>query len=146
MEVDGEGVHIVAQSALDGVLYYGYVLNTALSGTTITVNWKKVDATSSVGRWTDIKLEDATKSGYAAKPVITYQDAAKLNTISAVKIAYIEDVTNGIWEAMTDPAVCEASDMKLSLAVDVSDGAVTNRYGVGINSTALYVDFLRGEQ
>lgn len=145
MEVDGEGVHIVAQSALDGVLYYGYVLNTALSGTTITVNWKKVDATSSVGRWTDIKLEDATKSGYAAKPVITYQDAAKLNTISAVKIAYIEDVTNGIWEAMTDPAVCEASDMKLSLAVDVSDGAVTNRYGVGINSTALYVDFLRGE-
>lgn len=152
MEVDGEGVHIVAQSALDGVLYYGYVLNTALSGTTITVNWKKVDATSSVGRWTDIKLEDATKSDYAAKPVITYQDAAKLNTISAVKIAYIEDVTNGIWEAMTDPAVCEASDMKLSLAVDVSDGAVTNRYGavtnrygVGINSTALYVDFLRGE-
>ena len=145
MEVDGEGVHIVAQSALDGVLYYGYVLNTALSGTTITVNWKKVDATSSVGRWTDIKLEDATKSGYAAKPVITYQDAAKLNTISAVKIAYIEDVTNGIWEAMTDPAVCEASDMKLSLAVDVSDGAVKNRYGVGINSTALYVDFLRGE-
>ncbi|MCI7397763.1 MAG: hypothetical protein MSS56_05310 [Spirochaetia bacterium] len=146
MEVDGEGVHIVAQSALDGVLYYGYVLNTALSGTTITVNWKKVDATSSVGRWTDIKLEDATKSGYAAKPVITYQDAAKLNTISAVKIAYIEDVTNGIWEAMTDPAVCEASDMKLSLAVDVSDrAAVKNRYGVGINSTALYVDFLRGE-
>lgn len=145
MEVDKDGVHIVAQSALDGVLYYGYVLNTALSGTTITVNWKKVDATSSVGRWTDIKLEDATKSGYAAKPVITYQDAAKLNTISAVKIAYIEDVTNGIWEAMTDPAVCEASDMKLSLAVDVSYGAVKNRYGVGINSTALYVDFLRGE-
>ena len=145
MEADKDGVHIVAQSALDGVLYYGYVLNTALSGATITVNWKKVDATSSVGRWTDIKLEDATKSGYAAKPVITYQDAAKLNTISAVKIAYIEDVTNGIWEAMTDPAVCEASDMKLSLAVDVSDGAVKNRYGVGINSTALYVDFLRGE-
>ncbi len=145
MEVDKDGVHIVAQSALDGVLYYGYVLNTALSGTTITVNWKKVDATSSVGRWTDIKLEDATKSGYAAKPVITYQDAAKLNTIGAVKIAYIEDVANGIWEAMTDPAVCEASDMKLSLAVDVSDGEVRDRYGVGINSTALYVDFLRGE-
>ncbi len=147
IEVDKEGLHIVAQSALDGILYYGYVKTSSLSGSEITVEWHKVDSTSSVGRWTDIKLEDASKTGYEAKPVVTYQDASKLNTIKAVKIAYIENVEKGIWEAMTDPAVCEASDSKLSLAVDVYDmESVESRYGVGINSTSLYVDFLRAEE
>ena len=80
-----------------------------------------------------------------AKPVITYLDQIALKSTDAVKIAYVD--SNGIWECMTDPAVCVADDEKLSLVVTALDTkGKRNRYAIGINSDNLYVDFLRDEQ
>ena len=79
------------------------------------------------------------------RPVITYQNASKLNTTSAVKIAYVDD--NGNWEAITSPSVFEAQDSKVSGVVTAIDKTgKTNRYAIGINSTEFAVDFMRGEE
>lgn len=147
MEVGKDGeLHITAQDVTNGILYYGCFK----SDKSKVVDWTKVDATSSVGRWTDIKLEDSTKSGLQAKPIITYMDASKLNTVDAVKVAYISSVksaTEGTFDAMTDPAKYEASDEKLSIVTTALDSAgKTNKLAVGINSSVLAVDFLRDEQ
>ena len=146
MEVGTDGeLHITAQDVTNGILYYGCFK----SDNSKVVDWTKVDATSSVGRWTDIKLEDSTQSGLLAGPVITYMDASKLNTVDAVKVAYISSVTSateGTFDAMTDPAKYEASDEKLSIVTTALDSAgKTNKLAVGINSSVLAVDFLRGE-
>lgn len=142
MEMDNNGsFHVVAQDAGKGILYYGYFSSVKASPDD---GWKVVDATSSVGRWTDIKLEAPAESGIDAKPVITYQDASRLNTTSAVKIAYID--ASGYWESMTDPALLEASDQKLSLVTEALDlEGKKNRFAIGFNSTELAVDFLRNE-
>ena len=112
----------------------------------ISDSWVAVDSTSSVGRWNDIKLENyAGNSMATCKPVITYQDASRLNTTSALKIAYVD--ANGSWEAMTSPSVYEAQDAKLSTIVTAVDKKnKTDKYAIGFNSTELAVDFLRGEQ
>ena len=141
MEIDSNNrFHVVAQDANSGILYYGYF--ESISSKPVG-GWIKVDATSSVGRWTDIKLEDYSKAGLAAKPVITYMNSSKLNTKSAVKIAYYDSLENS-FDALTDPTIWEATDQKLSLAVTANDSK--GKYAIGINSTSFAVDFLRGEE
>lgn len=145
MEMDASGgFHVVCQDAISGVLYYGYFASISDSP---TGGWKKVDATSSVGRWTDIKLANPTKSGLAAEPVVTYMDGSKLDTTYAVKVAYMTDSTNCIWDSETDPAEYAAnSQYKMSIVSEALDlEGKTNKLAVGINSSMLAVDFLRGE-
>lgn len=144
MEIDSSGgLHIVCQDAIAGVLYYGYFADGIAENP--TGGWKKIDATSSVGRWTDIKLEDSSKTGLDAKPVVTYMDATKLDTTQAVKVAFVEDET---WESMTAPSEKQAgSQYKMSLVVDVLDkNNKSNKLAVGFNSDMFAVDFLRGEE
>ena len=97
-----------------------------------------------------------------AKPIITYMDAAKLDTVDAVKVAYVDSATKatvGRFESLTDPAEYEASDEKLSIVTTALDNgtykngvkvtgstAHTNRLAVGINSNMLAVDFLRSPE
>ncbi|MCQ2591188.1 MAG: Ig-like domain-containing protein [Treponema sp.] len=145
MEMDSsENLHITAQDVTNGVLYYGCF---KADGTKI-VDWMKVDATDSVGRWTDIKLEDSENTGLAAKPVITYMSTSKLGTKFAVKVAYLDNSNS--FEAITDPSNFEASDQKLSLVLkgrQIDSGNTTIApIAVGINSTEFAVDFLRDEQ
>ncbi|MBO5117568.1 MAG: hypothetical protein J6C25_08695 [Treponema sp.] len=145
MEMDASGgLHVVCQDAISGVLYYGYFASISESP---TGGWKKVDATSSVGRWTDIKLANPSKSGLAAEPVVTYMDGSKLDTTYAVKVAYMTDSTNCIWDSETDPAEYAAnSQYKMSIVSEALDlEGKTNKLAVGINSSMLAVDFLRGE-
>lgn len=148
MEMDNSGnLHIAAQDVTNGKLYYGmFTLNEAKMQYVISGSWQAVDATSSVGRWNDIKLENPAGTTMATcRPVITYQNASKLNTTSAVKIAYVDD--NGNWEAITSPSVFEAQDSKVSGVVTAIDKTgKTNRYAIGINSTEFAVDFMRGEE
>lgn len=144
MEIDSSSnLHIVAQDVTNGILYYGCFKS---DGTEV-VAWTKVDATDSVGRWTDIKLENpsAESSGLDAKPVVVYMNTSKLNTSESVKVSYVD---NGAFEAMTDPASYEASDEKLSIVTTPLEGStsVTSKLGIGINSTVLALDFLRGEE
>ena len=144
MEIDSSGgLHIVCQDAIAGVLYYGYFADGVAENP--TGGWKKIDATSSVGRWTDIKLADSSKTGLDAKPVVTYMDATKLDTTQAVKVAFVEDET---WESMTAPSEKQAgSQYKMSLVVDVLDkNNKSNKLAVGFNSDMFAVDFLRGEE
>ena len=70
-------------------------------------------------------------------------DSSKLNTKSAVKIAYYDSLENS-FDALTDPTIWEATDQKLSLAVTANDSK--GKYAIGINSTSFAVDFLRGEE
>lgn len=145
MEMDASGgFHVVCQDAISGVLYYGYFPSISKSPKD---GWKKVDATSSVGRWTDIKLANPSKSGLAAEPVVTYMDGSKLDTTYAVKVAYMTDSTNCIWDSETDPAEYAAnSQYKMSIVSEALDlEGKTNKLAVGINSSMLAVDFLRGE-
>ena len=141
MEMDASGnLYIAAQDVKRGRLYYGKILSTAYGSDDeeITVNWTLVDATDSVGRWTDIKL-DANEN-----PVITYMNSAKLNTTAAVKIAYFDGDT---WECITDPAKYEATDQKLSLVLNTVDNDSKNAaLAVGINAEMFALDFLRGEE
>ena len=147
MEMDkSRNLHIVAQDVTNGVLYYGlFTLNESFRYELSGDKWTAVDSTSSVGRWNDIKLENY--DGYSmetCKPVITYQDASRLNTTAAVKIAFVD--SNGCWEAMTSPSVFEAQDSKLSTIVTAIDKKnISNRYAIGINSTEFAIDFLRDE-
>ena len=146
MEMDASGgFHVVCQDAISGVLYYGYFASISDSP---TGGWKKVDATSSVGRWTDIKLANPTESGLAADPVVTYMDGSKLDTTYAVKVAYMTDSTNCMWDSETDPAEYAAnSQYKMSIVSEALDlDGKTNKLAVGINSSMLAVDFLRGEK
>ena len=154
MEIDNAGgLHITAQDVDNGVLYYGYAPR---SESKYNVTWVKVDATSTVGRWTDIKLETPNGtttvtnnviSSFGANPVLTYMDSSKLNTKNAVKIAY---VVENKWECVSDPAEFEADDEKLSLVLScresIVNSAVTSKVGVGFNSSMFAVDFLRDEQ
>ena len=135
----------MCQDAISGVLYYGYFASISDSP---TGGWKKVDATSSVGRWTDIKLANPTESGLAADPVVTYMDGSKLDTTYAVKVAYMTDSTNCMWDSETDPAEYAAnSQYKMSIVSEALDlDGKTNKLAVGINSSMLAVDFLRGEK
>ena len=62
MEMDSNyGLHVTAQDVDNGALYYMYFTKNA-DGTYKRTICQKVDSTSSVGRWTDIKLEDSTKT------------------------------------------------------------------------------------
>jgi hypothetical protein len=150
MEMDSNyGLHIVAQDVDNSILYYGYFTPNG-SSYTQSGSWIKVDATSSVGRWTDVKLEDSTKTGMLCKPIVTYMDASCLNTTRAVKIAYVDSATSataGSWEAITDPSKYESKDVKLSIVNSIKDGSgLLDRYAIGINSNVFAIDFLRDEQ
>ena len=156
---DNNGLHVVAQDVTKGILYYGYFANGVAANP--TGGWKKVDATGSVGRWNDIKLENPKgESILACKPVITSMDSSKLNTTSAIKLARYIDDTNG-FESETVPSLYESTDKKLSVVVsaaetgttgtgdnlvNVAGGGIINKYAIGFNSTEYAVDFLRGEE
>ena len=156
---DNNGLHVVAQDVTKGILYYGYFEDGVAANP--TGGWKKVDATGSVGRWNDIKLENPKgESILACKPVITSMDSSKLNTTSAIKLARYIDDTNG-FESETVPSLYESTDKKLSVVVNaaetgkveninssspVENAGIVNKYAVGYTSTMYAVDFLRGEK
>ena len=58
------------------------------------------------------------------------------------------DSTNCIWDSETDPAEYAAnSQYKMSIVSEALDlEGKTNKLAVGINSSMLAVDFLRGEE
>ncbi|MCQ2585286.1 MAG: Ig-like domain-containing protein [Treponema sp.] len=149
MEMDGEkGFHITAQDADNGNLYYAYLDSFDNAS---NIKWHLVDATSTVGAWTDIKLQNSGNSGFAARPVISYEDTAKLNTTAAIKIAFIEasDSNTITWECMTDPAKYAGKDQKTSIVVnpvELDSTTAKARYAVGFNSSVFAVDFLRDEE
>lgn len=148
MKMDNSGnLHIVAQDETNGRLYYGLLKKSDDNIYSFEKNdgWHLIDATSSVGRWNDIKLENPAGNTLATcRPVVTYQNTSRLSSKSALKIA-IYDGSN--WEAITDPAEFEAKDSKVSTLINSLDKSGTsNKYAIGYNSTNLAVDFLRDEQ
>ena len=149
MEMDNGGnLHITAQDETKGILYYGFFNKTSSGYKISSDGWQKVDSTCA-GKWNDIKLENpagenSTYSMESCKPVITYMNKAKTDTTSAVKVAYYTE--NG-FDSITSPSSYAASDEKLSVVVSALDKSkVTNKLAVGINSSMLVVDFLRGEE
>lgn len=135
-----KNLHIAAQDVNKGTLYYGKFSKDS-DGETYSRNgdWQIVDATSSVGMWTDIELD------FNNNPVISYIDTSKLKTISAVKVAYKE---GDKWESITNPAKLEAIDDKTSVvanAYETTSSTTAAKVAVGFNSTMFAVDFLRGE-
>lgn len=146
-DMDNAGnLYIVAQDVTKGgSLYYGFVGNSAYTNTTggeITVSWQCVDSGSNAV-WTDIKLTDYSKTGSAAEPVVSYMNNSEPDSNLCVKVAYLE---NDKWDAMITPIMYGYREEKLSVVSNVKDkGSITNKLAVGINSSMLAVDFLRGE-
>jgi hypothetical protein len=146
-----DNIHIAAQDVTNGKLYYA-CLNS--SGDLISENL--VDATSSVGRWTDIELTkpNATvTTGLECEPVISYLDSSRLDTKQAVKVAFVEAYTeNSVkkyrWDAVTDAAMYESNDSKTSIVAGAYESYASTKatkLAVGFNSTQFAVDFLRDE-
>ena len=139
---------MTAQDASNGRLYYMYLTKDSSTYTYTVTKTVLVDATGAVGRWTDIELTTPSATGEAALPVISYLDTTYLNTTKAIKVAYY-DSGNACWDALTDCAVYEGYDTKLSVMADVYEstaaGSNKSQIGVGFNSNMLAVDFLRGE-
>lgn len=147
--VDNSGnLHVTAQDASNGRLYYMYLTKDSSTYTYTVTKTVLVDATGAVGRWTDIELTTPSATGEAALPVISYLDTTYLNTTKAIKVAYY-DSGNACWDALTDCAVYEGYDTKLSVMADVYESTDANsnksKIGVGFNSNMLAVDFLRDE-
>lgn len=159
-EVDSNGnIHAAAMDATNNQLYYIFLKKN--SAGSYTPEYIKVDATSSVGMWTDIQLSAynatynaATNNWYDKKPVISYLDKVYVNSKKAVKVAYVEKVSDGVYtfEAMTDPAVYEAKDRRTTVMGDVAETADTTATGirakvaVSFSTDQLVLDFLRDEK
>ena len=147
-DMDNAGnLYIVAQDVTKGgSLYYGFVGYSEYTNTTggdITVSWQCVDSGSNAV-WTDIKLTDYSKTGSAAEPVVSYMNNSEPDSNLCVKVAYLE---NDKWDAMITPTMYGYREEKLSVVSNVKDkGSITNKLAVGINSSMLAVDFLRGEE
>ena len=147
-DMDNAGnLYIVAQDVTKGgSLYYGFVSYSEYTNTTggeITVSWQCVDSGSNAV-WTDIKLTDYSKTGSAAEPVVSYMNNSEPDSNLCVKVAYLE---NDKWDAMITPTMYGYREEKLSVVSNVKDkGSITNKLAVGINSSMLAVDFLRGEE
>ena len=147
-DMDNDGnLYIVAQDVTKGgSLYYGFVDYSKYTNTTggeITVSWQCVDSESNAV-WTDIKLTDYSKTGSAAEPVVSYMNNSEPDSNLCVKVAYLE---NDKWDAMITPTMYGYREEKLSVVSNVKDkGSITNKLAVGINSSMLAVDFLRGEE
>ena len=147
-DMDNAGnLYIVAQDVTKGgSLYYGFVSYSEYTNTTggeITVSWQCVDLESNAV-WTDIKLTDYSKTGSAAEPVVSYMNNSEPDSNLCVKVAYLE---NDKWDAMITPTMYGYREEKLSVVSNVKDkGSITNKLAVGINSSMLAVDFLRGEE
>ena len=155
MEMDSSGgLHIIAQGTSNSTdsyeLWYMYLTKKDDGHYTKTVEMK-VDATSSVGRYTDIKLGKTSATGLQCYPTVTYMDEAHLNSTRAVKVAYLDNVTSpttGVWECMTDPASYAATNQKLSIVLNTYDNLadpIKNKLAVGINSDLFVIDCLRNE-
>ena len=146
-DMDNAGnLYIVAQDVTKGgSLYYGFVSYSEYTNTTggeITVSWQCVDLESNAV-WTDIKLTDYSKTGSAAEPVVSYMNNSEPDSNLCVKVAYLE---NEKWDAIITPTMYGYREEKLSVVSNVKDkGSITNKLAVGINSSMLAVDFLRGE-
>lgn len=139
--IDGNNnLHIAAQDVTNGKLYYGKSSSSDYS----SFEWHIVDATDSVGMWTDIELDSD------GNPVISYINKAELNTVSAIKVAYsYKDGEKLCFEAITDPAYYEANDDKTSIvagAYETTSSTKGTLVAVGFNSDMYAVDFLRGEE
>ncbi|MBB5227445.1 hypothetical protein DYE50_08300 [Treponema ruminis] len=146
---DNNGLHVVAQGTKNnkGALYYMYFEANKYDKPAITT---VVDSTDNVGVWCEMTLNDKSKTGLEALPVITHmaQGSARV-----AKVAYIED---GHFESISDPSDAEPTDYKLSVVTDAYEGVVSaggktgnntkSPYAIGINSDYFYVDFLRGEE
>lgn len=148
--MDSKGnLHVAAQDADKAKLYYLYLEK---SGSTYSVkNSVAVDSSNGAGRWTDIELTNPEGTTLAEiKPVVSYIDTSYLGTQSGIKVAWLENVSDGnlSFEAMTDPANYASSDQRTSVMADVyeSKGAVKSPVAVGFNSDMFAVDFLRGEE
>lgn len=148
MVVDaGNNLHIAAYGTAGGnKLYYIYGARSAYGTYTFTTTC--VDA-EGAGTWTDIQLEDPTKSGAAAKPVISYYDPSNDSSENAIKVAYLE---NGVWDTMTAPLKSSAVSNRVTLALDVTDGdslasatANNSKLAVGYVSSRFDCIYLRKE-
>lgn len=119
MVIDADGnLHIACNGAKGGnKLYYIYGEKSSYGSYSFTTTL--VDA-EGAGTWTDIQLEDTTASGTAAKPVISYYDPSNDSSENAVKVAYLD---GGDWDTMTVPLASNAVSDRITLAVDVTDGA-----------------------
>ena len=146
-EMDAKGnIHLVSSDNDTGRLYYMYLEK---SGKTYVTNEEVlIDATASVGNWTDIYLsnDNADNSNwYDYKPCVSYLNKGKLNTRAAVKVAYIE---GSVFETITDASEFEAQDAKTTVLGNVKEfvgDTKTTPIAVGFNSNEFAVDFLRGE-
>lgn len=157
MEIDAENnLHIVAQDVThNGALYYGYVPYSDYSNKssgTLNVAWKVIDATSNSTQ-TELKLENPSDSGAAAKPIVTYRDNSKADLTRAIKVAYVTnaaDVTDPNdyeWDSLYDPAFYQVGEYKINLSANVYDSKdKINKCSIGYSSTEFAVDFLRDEQ
>lgn len=134
----GGNLHIACNGAKGGnKLYYIYGAKGTYGNYTFTVTC--VDA-EGAGTWTDIQLEDSTKSGAAAKPVISYYDPSNDSSENAVKVAYLD---NGEWDTMTAPLASSAVSDRITLALDVTDGANYTADGT-TNNSKLSVGYVSG--
>lgn len=131
----GNNIHIACKGAKDGSLYYVYGARTAYGSYTWTTVC--VDNNGSPGNWTDIKLTNPSGSGAAAGPVISYYDPTNDATEDAVKVAYLESTASNAaanWDTMTVPCNTSATANRITLALDVTDGANYTADGTSNNS------------
>lgn len=126
----GGNLHIACNGAKGGnKLYYIYGERTAYGSYTFDAP-VCVDA-EGAGTWTDIQLEAPTQTGASAKPVISYYDPSNDSSENAVKVAYLDD---GVWDTMTAPLASSAVSNRITLALDITDGATYTADGTTNNS------------
>ena len=137
----GNNIHIACKDSKNSALYYIYGARSSYGSYTFT--GVCVDNNGSPGTWTDIKLTTPTASGAAAGPVISYYDPTNDSTEDAIKVAYYEapagTVTNphlqsSNWDTMTVPCNTPATANRITLAMDVTDGATYTDNGTTNNS------------
>ena len=115
----GGNLHIACNGAKGGnKLYYIYGAKQSYGTYNFTIT--VVDA-EGAGTWTDIQLEAPTQTGANAKPVISYYDPSNDSSENAVKVAYLEN--DGVWDTMTAPLSSSAVSDRITLALDITDGA-----------------------
>ena len=139
----GNNIHIACKSAKEGALYYVYGARTAYGSYTWTTVC--VDKNGSPGNWTDIKLTNPGSSGAAAGPVISYYDPTNDASEDALKVAYLESTTSNAaanWDNMTVPCNTAAIANRITLALDVTDGASIASQATTTNNSKLAIGYV----
>lgn len=134
----GNNIHIACKDAKNNALYYIYGARSSYGSYTFT--GVCVDNNGSPGNWTDIKLTNPSESGTAAGPVISYYDPTNDNTEDALKVAYLE--SDGEWDTMTVPCNSAATANRITLALDVTDGASIATQATTTNNSKLAIGYV----